>query len=371
MLLSLPFKKGDLVKTDYTKPPSTRKIEELEISSVASSGVRVKLEGVKEDGVKLWLDSSWIEPIKLLPTLPFVGEVVSYVGGKEYLQLEVKEVLTDLTPPMIRLAGITKLVDPEWVSPIRHLFYYLSPYGEQPLPYKAGDKVTFFQNNTPHYPQELVVERIFPTLQGVRVKFVGVDEPGYPKWISPYKQERALAPAPATEPKAKLNIKWIPVDPENLPKGEVLAMRNSLWLIGKLEKIDYSLGSTKVTTDENTYLYNTDENTYLYNPVAYIPLNDLKQLWEEQNPAPPTPNYSQESEAFKLIEWVIKSDSSIGKALKEIPVEANHTIKILAEEIINKSWLEENAPKSPSRASYKFFSFRKELIDCIKFYIAN
>ncbi|GCL43741.1 hypothetical protein [Dolichospermum planctonicum] len=153
------------------------------------------------------------------------------------------------------------------------------------------------------------------------------------------------------------DIKWIPVDPENLPKGEVLAMRANLWLVGKLEK---ETNSSTVLVSFST----TDENTYFFNPVAYIPLDNLKQLWEEQNPAN---RYSSDSEAFKLLEWVIESDSSLGKALGEIPVEAEHTIEILAQQIINQSWLVEDAPRSPSRASYKFFSFREELIYWIKY----
>ena len=357
-ILSLPYKRGDVVRTTYTEPPSGRKIEELEISSNCSSGVRVQLEGVRTaTGTELWLDSGWIAaPIEKEPAqyLPFVGEVVNYTGSKGVRQLEVKEVLTDSTRPMIRLAGITNLVDPEWVSPVRQLLGNDLPYGSS-LPYKAGDTVRFFQNKSPHYPKDLVVERIFPTGVGTMVKFVGVDGLVDPEFIHPIKEETKA------EPKAMTDIKWIPVDPENLPEGEVLAInRKAELLVGKLEKERYSLTVfvSSSTTDENYFI--------IHNPVAYIPADSLKQLWAEQNP---TAGYCKDSEAFKLLEWIIESDnSSACKALGEIPKEAGHTIDILAQHIVKISKIVHEAPCSPHANSDDFL---EELIFWIKDYISD
>ena len=154
------------------------------------------------------------------------------------------------------------------------------------------------------------------------------------------------------EPKAMTDIKWIPVDPENLPESEVLAIsEEGIIKIGNLERQRVGV----ICFDHDDYI----------STQAYIPVDHLKQLWANQNPAA---NYSKDSEAFKLLEWVIDSDSSLGKALGEIPPEAGHTIDILANQIVKLSWLVEDAPRDLSRDSDDFL---QELIYWIKDYIAN
>ena len=148
------------------------------------------------------------------------------------------------------------------------------------------------------------------------------------------------------------DIKWIPVDPENLPEGEVLAIsEEGIIKIGNLERQRVGV----ICFDHDDYI----------STQAYIRVDHLKQLWANQNPAA---NYSKDSEAFKLLEWVIDSDSSLGKALGEIPPEAGHTIDILANQIVKLSWLVEDAPRDLSRDSDDFL---QELIYWIKDYIAN
>lgn len=112
--------------------------------------------------------------------------------------------------------------------------------------------------------------------------------------------------------------------------------------------------------------YKAEEEEYpLGYVVAFIPIDHLKQLRKTQNPAA---EYSKDSEAFRLLEWIIESDNSLGKALGEIPIEAGHTIEILAREIVKLSWLVEDAPQSPLRNGSRFL---QELVFWIKDFVAS
>jgi hypothetical protein len=221
------------------------------------------------------------------------------------------------------------------------------PYGSS-LPYKAGDTVRFFQNKSPHYPQDLVVERIFPTREGTRVKFVGVDDPAHPEFIDPIKEETKA------ESKAMTDIKWIPVYADNLPEGEVLAISDR----GVVYLSSFKLVSGVPVIKE-------EESPTFVVGVAYIPLDHLRQLWAEQNPAS---RYSRDSEAFKLFEWIMESESNLGKAVVELTVGAEHTIKVLAEQMVRISRLVPGAPSSPHSDADDFL---EELIYWIKDYLAS
>ena len=79
LLLSLPFKKGDLVRTFYTNPPSTRKIEELQICSAFPSGVRVQLENVKS----MFLNYFLLHPQLIIANTQIMDELVFW--RKDYI----------------------------------------------------------------------------------------------------------------------------------------------------------------------------------------------------------------------------------------------------------------------------------------------
>lgn len=259
LLHSLPYKEGDLVRTTYTEPPSDRKITKLEISSNCSSGVRVQLEGVRTaTGTELWLDSGWIAaPIKVEEPEPALA------------------------------------------------------------PYKVGDLVRFFQNKSPHYPEDLVVERMFPTREGTRVKFVGVDDPADPDFIHPIKEETKA------ESKAMTDIKWIPIDPENLPEGEVLAISD--------RGVVY-LSSFKLVT--GVPVIKEEKSPTFVVGAAYIPLDHLKQLWAEQNPAS---RYSKDSQAYEVLLWHMKDGvlrEPWNSALLDCPLEAANIINFLADSMV-------------------------------------
>jgi hypothetical protein len=290
LLLSLPFKKGDLVRTFYTNPPSTRKIEELQICSAFPSGVRVQLENVKTaGGTELWLDSGWIAaPIKVEEPEPALA------------------------------------------------------------PYKVGDLVRFFQNKSPHYPEDLVVERMFPTREGTRVKFVGVDDPADPDFIHPIKEETKA------ESKAMTDIKWIPIDPENLPEGEVLAISD--------RGVVY-LSSFKLVT--GVPVIKEEKSPTFVVGAAYIPLDHLKQLWAEQNPAS---RYSKDSQAYEVLLWHMKDGvlrEPWNSALLDCPLEAANIINFLADSMFL------NYFHSVAELIIANTQIKDELVFWMKDYIAN
>ena len=76
---------------------------------------------------------------------------------------------------------------------------------------------------------------------------------------------------------------WNPIDPNNLPTEEVLAInKEGETLKGKFVDDQYiRFGGT-------IYVESTDEeggflvDVTLYNPVAYIKMSDLKKMWEDQ-----------------------------------------------------------------------------------------
>ena len=69
--------------------------------------------------------------------------------------------------------------------------------------------------------------------------------------------------------------KFIPIDPDNLPDEEVLAINeDSDILIGELEKERYSGCKFGITCD-NGHGYE------LYNVTAYIPVSQLVELYKQ------------------------------------------------------------------------------------------
>ena len=336
LLQTLPYKKGDVVRTNYTEPPSDRKIEELEISSNCSSGVRVQLGGVRTaTGTELWLDSGWIEPIPL----PYkVGDLVNFTGSKYPQQLKIETIAREDDDVVITFVGKNYLADSSMVSPIDK-GCQVKQYVPEP-----GDIVNYVGGMR---PQQLEVEAKVFTPDGWKIKFVGQSYSADLAYVFPIKKEE--------EPRAMTDIKWIPVDPDNLPEGEVLAIsKNRLRpVIGRIRIHEYE------------GIYCLDGEGHSITPVAYLLLDDLHKTWEAQNLAA---GYSKDSEAFKLLEWIIESDSSLGKALGEIPLEAGHTIDILAQQIIKISKLVPKAPSSPHANSDDFL---EELIFWIKDYISD
>jgi hypothetical protein len=230
------------------------------------------------------------------------------------------------------------------------------------LPYKEGDVVKCYYPDGLLQPKELEIEELEISsncASGVRVQLKGIRTATGTElwldsdWIEPTRVE--VKAAEAEESKAITDTKWIAVDPDNLPEGEVLAISK--------DRLRPVIGEIKI--HKNGGLYCQDDEGHSITPEAYQPLEAVHQLWEGHNPSA---GYSKDSDAFKLLEWIIESDSSLGKALEEIPIKAGHTIKILAQQIIKLSRLVEDAPQSPERNSSDFF---QELIYWIKDYIAD
>lgn len=352
-LESLPYKKGDVVRCYYldkSKQPRDLKIEALEISSDCLSGVRVQLKGVRTStSTELWLDSFWIEPIppsykavtdpKLLPYKG--GDLVNYWGqnywGHTVLeQLEVEEIVSTRDGLRVRFKDYDDLADPEFISLIT---------AEKPLPYEVGDLVNYFGGKTPE------VQEIAEVI-GDKVRFKGFTWLAETQWVSPIKQEtKAELEA---EPKAMTDIKWIPVDPENLPEGEVLAISKN-----RLRPV---IGSIRIHQYEGVYCL--DGEGHSITPVAYLLLDDLHKTWEAQNPAA---RYSKGSVPYKLLRWIIESKSDFRTALAELTIEAKYTINILAQQIVSITLSEEDAPCCPQADTDDFL---QELIYWIKYYIA-
>jgi hypothetical protein len=234
-------------------------IEKLEISSTCTSGVRLQLEGVKgAGGCPLWLDSAWIEAIKVEePTpqyLPRRGELVNYTGGSK--------------------------------------------------------------------PQKFIVKKCVHTSEGWKIHLVGLNYLVNPAWVFPIKTETEEKPQTMTDSTSN-QVKWIPVDAENLPEGVVLAISK--------EGMMY-LSTLRLVSD--VPIINEDESPTFVVGAGYIPLEELRQLWDEQNPAA---RYSKESEAYNILERaLLDADPSFNHIFEEISSEATSTIDFLAWEMLSR-----------------------------------
>lgn len=75
---------------------------------------------------------------------------------------------------------------------------------------------------------------------------------------------------------------WNPIDPNNLPTEEVLAINK------EGETLKGKFGDDQYIRLWYVYVESTDKeggfpvDVKLYNPVAYIKMSDLKKLWEDQ-----------------------------------------------------------------------------------------
>lgn len=220
------------------------------------------------------------------------------------------------------------------------------------LPYKEGDLVRCFYPDKQLPPRVLKIEKIeisSSSASGVRLQLEGVRTlTSCPLWLDSLWVE---AIKKQEEPKAldiptNQEIKWIPVDADNLPKGEVLS------ICGGINKGKLVLENDIVITLGSSVLAPT---------LAYIPLDHLKQLWVEQNPAP---GYSKDSEAYKLLGWIVKNDERLTKALSENTSCCESTVEVLADLIIERG-LE---AKKLNQRSEKLFL---ELVYWMKEYISG
>jgi hypothetical protein len=129
-------------------------------------------------------------------------------------------------------------------------------------------------------------------------------------------------------------VKWIPIDAENLPEGVVLAISK--------EGMMY-LSSLRLVSD--VPIINEDKSPTFVVGAGYIPLEELRQLWDEQNPAA---RYSKESQAYEIILWHQKDGEQVLKeplhsALKECPLDCTKLIRFIAEGMVKETYQEKRA----------------------------
>jgi hypothetical protein len=126
------------------------------------------------------------------------------------------------------------------------------------------------------------------------------------------------------------DIKWIPVDPDNLPsdKDEVLAINSEgNTTVGYPDHRHYGKFGVVVIDDEGREM----EDVY-----SFIPMKHLTRLWREQNHLVPD-YYSKESEAYEILEKALLDPTKgYTNIFKEISSEASSTISFLAWEMLNQ-----------------------------------
>ena len=115
-----------------------------------------------------------------------------------------------------------------------------------------------------------------------------------------------------------MDINCIPLDYNNLPCEEkVLVLAGDNLIVAYIEEeglID-------------------DECRVITKAEAYIPLDNLRQLWATQNPAA---SYSKDSEAYNILERALLDNPSFDRIFEEISSEATSTIDFFAWEMLSQ-----------------------------------
>lgn len=221
------------------------------------------------------------------------------------------------------------------------------------LPYKEGDLVRCFYPDKQLPPRELKIKRIeisSSCSSGVRLQLEGVQTSASCPWLDSFwveaikEQEQPKAVIPTNH-----RVRWIPIDADSLPKGEVLAISET----GGINKGKLLILNNKVVLQE-AFVLRVEEQM-----LAYIPLEHLKKLWEEQSPAP---NYSKDSEAYKLLEWVVKNEVCLTKALSELTPRCEGTIEVLADLIIERGLAAKRLHRRSEELSLELVYWMKEYI---------
>lgn len=201
----------------------------------------------------------------------------------------------------------------------------------QSLPYKVGDTVRCYYPEVSEPPRDLKIESLQISSNcttGVRMKLAGVKATGgCPLWIDSFWVEpigeEPLEVETKEESKA-MEIKWIPVDAENLPEGEVLAIDSEgRTTVGYPEQRPYGKFGLVIVDDKGREM----EEVH-----SFIPMKHLTKVWKKQNLLD---GFSKDSEAYSILERALEN-TTFFNILKETSSGATSTINFFAREMLNQ-----------------------------------
>jgi hypothetical protein len=233
------------------------------------------------------------------------------------------------------------------------------------LPYKKGDLVKCYYPNRQLPPRELKIEEIEISswASGVRLQLEGVRTPtGCTLWLDSFWVEAIKEEPKAMDIPTNHEVRWIPVDAENLPEGEVLAIDSEgLTMVGYSELRHYGKHGVVIVDDDGYEI----EDVH-----SFIPMKHLIRLWREQNQVVPD-FYSKDSEAYEILLWNTKDSDSLLKepfhsALVECPPKATKLLQLIAVAMVKETYLEKESERIIANTR-----IMDELVFWLKEYISN